>query len=82
MSFEIRRSGRFKMAALARMADGVSRLVLREDYPAIDVVIAVGNLRQTACEMFPGRDDLFEMVYVSRFRRLWRQFRGGQAAPF
>jgi hypothetical protein len=73
--------GRQKMARLARLADRVSVLVLREDYPEIDVVIAVENLRQTAAEMFPGRQELFEMIYASRFRRLWTQFRGG-AAPF
>jgi len=70
------------MALLARMADRVSVLVLREDYPAIDVVIEIENLRSAAREMFPGCERFFEMVYVSRFRRLWRQFRGGSDAPF
>jgi len=74
--------GRLKMARLARLADRVSVLVLREDYPEIDVVIAVENLRETASEMFPGTERLFEMIYLSRFRRLWRQFRGGGEAPF
>lgn len=73
---------REKMAELARQADRVSMLVLRDDYPDIDVTIAVESLRQTAEDMFPGRDDLFEMVYVSRFRRLWKQFRRGAGAPF
>ena len=75
-------SGRLKMAELARLADRVSVCVLSESYPEIDVVIAVENLRETAHEMYPDRDDLFEMIYVSRFRRLWQQFRGGQRAPF
>lgn len=74
-------SGRLKMAALARLADRVSVLVLREDYPEIDVVLAIEDLREKAGELFPGRQDLFEMIYTSRFRRLWTQFRGG-AAPF
>jgi hypothetical protein len=73
---------RERMAELSRMADQVSTLVLRDDYPEIDITIAVENLRQAAGELFPGRDDLFEMVYVSRFRRLWEQFRGGDEAPF
>lgn len=74
--------GRLEMARLARLADRVSVLVLREDYPEIDVTIAVENLRETAAGMFPGTESLFEMIYVSRFRRLWKQWRGGAEAPF
>ncbi|MCD6404651.1 MAG: hypothetical protein J7M19_02370 [Planctomycetes bacterium] len=74
--------GREKMARLARLADRVSVLILREDYPDIDLVLAVDNLRETALGMFPGRGDLFEMIYASRFRRLWSQFRTGAGPPF
>ena len=74
--------GRRRMAALARLADRVSVLILRDDYPAIDVVIEVSNLRETAEEMFPGTRRLFDMIYLSRFRRLWDQFRSGEGAPF
>ncbi|GAF73622.1 unnamed protein product, partial [marine sediment metagenome] len=28
-------------------------------------------------ELFPSRMDLFEMIYESRFDRLWEQFREG-----
>ena len=73
---------RLDMARLARLADAVSLLVLREDYPGIDVVIAIENLRRTAIELFPDSRSLFEMIYVSRFRRLWRQFRCAGDAPF
>lgn len=73
---------RCKMAELARQADRVSVLVLRDDYPEIDVILAIEGLRQVAEGLFPGREDLFEMVYVSRFRRLWDQFRRRGEAPF
>lgn len=73
-------AGRLKMARLARMADRISVLVLREDYPQIDVVLALENLRETAEEMFPGSGELFEMIYVARVRRLWEQFRGPYVA--
>jgi len=26
--------------------------------------------------MYPDREDLYEMIYESRFQRLWDQFRG------
>jgi len=72
---------RESMARLSRLADRVAVLVLRDDYPEIDVVIAFENLRETAEAMFPGTGELFEMIYSSRMRRLWKQFRGGEA-PF
>jgi hypothetical protein len=25
-------------------------------------------------DLFPGKDDLFRLIYQSRFRRLWEQF--------
>jgi len=74
--------GREKMRELARLADRVSVLVLADWYPEVDAIIAVENLRETAREMFPGSDELFDMVYLSRFRRLWEQFRGRGRAPF
>ena len=82
MSNAMEHPGRRKMARLGRLADRVSVLVLREDYPEIDVVLAVESLRERALEMFPGTANLFEMIYASRFRRLWRQFRGGGVPPF
>lgn len=82
MERHVEHPGRLEMARLARLADRVSVLVLREDYPAIDVIIAVENLRETAAGMFPGTERLFEMIYVSRFRRLWKQWRGASEAPF
>jgi len=73
---------RVKMAELARMADRVSVLVLSDCYPEIDVIVAVENLREEAMLMFPGTRQLFDMVYLSRFRRLWDQFRCSGRAPF
>ncbi len=70
------------MRQLARQADRVCSIVLMECYPDIDVVVAVENLRETASMMFPGREGLFDMIYLSRFRRLWQQFRGATDAPF
>jgi len=50
------------------------------DYPAIDVVIEIGKLKRFVQAHFEGRDSLFEMIYGSRFRRLWRQFRSPRDA--
>jgi len=74
--------GREKMDHLGRLADGVSSLILRSDYPDIDVVVAVSNFRERALNMYPDREGLLEMIYISRFRRLWDQFRESGRAPF
>jgi len=35
------------------------------------------DLRAQALSLFPDRMDLYDMVYESRFDRLWQQFRPG-----
>ena len=59
-----------------RRADRIASLIVGCDYPAIDVVIEVRRLKEFADGVLPGRRRLFEMIYESRFRRLWQQFRG------
>ncbi len=68
---------------LQRRADRIGSLIVATDYPAIDVVIEIGKLREFAREHFPDRMGLFGMVYEARFRRLWEQFRAdeGEALP-
>lgn len=60
---------------LQRMADRICSRILDEDYPDIDIEIAIENLREQATTWFPGREDLFRMIYESRFDRLRQQFR-------
>jgi len=56
-------------------ADRISRLILDSDLPWIDVMIQIDRLRRMVSEQFRGKEDLFDLIYVSRFQRLWRQFR-------
>ncbi len=60
---------------LQQMADRVCSRILDHDYPDIDIEIAIGNLRETAAAWFPDRQELFRMIYESRFERLRQQFR-------
>lgn len=62
-------------------ADEICRLIADPEYPAIDIVIAVGNLRDWCLAHMPGKEALFEMIYVGRFHRVWRDFRPGEEAP-
>lgn len=60
---------------LQREADRVCSLIVASDYPAVDVTIEIRKVREFARERFAGRMGLFDLVYGSRFRRLWGQFR-------
>ena len=71
----LRREARRKMKIIKTMADRVCRHILRSDYPGIDIEIEKGHLRDKVVELFPDRIELYEMIYESRFNRLWRQFR-------
>jgi hypothetical protein len=69
---------RGRRAELRHGADHVCQLILHDSVPSIDVLLAAGSFRLRARELFPGDQELLERVYGSRFRRLWRQFRGGE----
>lgn len=68
-------SRRNDMKELSRMADRVCVLILNSDYPDVDVEIEREKVRQRCEQLFPDRMDLFELIYESRFERLWQQFR-------
>jgi len=63
------------LRAFQYKADDISRLILNTDLPWIDIEIQIEKLRRRAESLFPRKKELFELVYVSRFRRLWEQWR-------
>ena len=67
-----------KMDNLKRQADRISFLIVASDYPEIDIHIEEENLREECARLFPDRNELFEMIYAARFRRLMAQFRPGK----
>ena len=60
---------------LAKMADRVCSLIVTSDYPDVDVAIEKEKVRARCEELFPDRMELYEMIYESRFQRLWDQWR-------
>ncbi len=60
---------------LKRAAERICALILIDDYPEIDIEIEKANLKRRVREMFPDKVRLYEMIYESRFRRLWEQWR-------
>ena len=62
-------------------AERIASLIIASDYPAIDIVIEIRKLRRFVEDNMPEKVRLFEMVYESRFRRLWKQFRQDGEGP-
>lgn len=60
---------------IRRKADRICSLILSSDYPDVDIDIEIRNLHHWCERHLPDRLDLFELVYLSRFRRLRDQFR-------
>jgi len=64
------------MRDFQRMADRVCFLILSSNLPAIDIQIEKSKVRERCLELYPDREWLYDMIYKSRFDRLWEQFRG------
>jgi hypothetical protein len=64
-----------KLAAFQRKADKIAFLIVASDYERIDVEIEKSELREECARLFPDKLDLYDMIYESRFQRLWEQFR-------
>ena len=60
---------------LQRMVDRVCSLIVASDYPEVDIELEIEKVRERCRQLFPDKTDLFEMIYASRFKRLWDQFR-------
>jgi hypothetical protein len=64
-----------RLGELQRAADRVSFLIVATDCPRVDIDIQRAELRRRCKTLFPDKMDLFDLLYESRFRRLWEQFR-------
>jgi hypothetical protein len=62
------------LEALSREADRIVNLILHTSLPRVDIEIQIENFRQECLRRYPDRADLFEMVYASRFERIWKQW--------
>jgi len=65
---------RAAMDALAREADRIVTLILHSDLPRVDVDIQIANFREACLRQFPDGEALFDMIYASRFERIWEQW--------
>lgn len=61
--------------ALQRQADRICEMIVSGDTALIDIEIQQAALREAVARTFPDKQALYHLLYESRFRRLWQQFR-------
>jgi nucleoside-triphosphatase len=61
--------------ALQRQADRICEMIVSGDTPLIDIEIHQAALREAVARTFPDKQALYQLLYETRFRRLWQQFR-------
>ena len=64
-----------KVGELQRLVNRVCFLIVSTDYPEVDIEIEKEKVKNRCRDLFPDKMELYEIVYESRFRRLWEQFR-------
>lgn len=64
-----------KAREIQQTASRICQMILDESCPEVDIEIAKSKLREKVTELFPEKLSLYEMIYESRFNRLWEQFR-------
>jgi len=65
---------REQLDALARESERIITLILHTNMPRVDIDIQIENFREECLRRFPDSEDLFEMIYAARFRRIWEQW--------
>jgi nucleoside-triphosphatase len=60
---------------LQRLADRICEMIVSGQAPHIDIEIQQEALRREVSRVFPDKEALYPLLYESRFRRLWQQFR-------
>lgn len=58
-----------------RLRDDIVRGAVRGDAELVRRMSALDSFRR---DRFPDKAELFDMVYMGRFRRLWEQFGAGR----
>ena len=68
------RRAREGLDELSRQSDRIVNLILYSSLPRVDIEIQIEQFREECLRRYPGSEDLFEMIYASRFRRIWQQW--------
>ena len=64
-----------KALEIQSAASRICQMILDDSCAEVDIEIAKEKLKERVAELFPDKITVYEMVYESRFKRLWDQFR-------
>lgn len=64
-----------RVRSLQRQADRICEMIVSGEAAEIDLEIQQAKLRDVVARWFPDKQGLYQLLYESRFRRLWQQFR-------
>ena len=68
---------RSKAREIQEDAEVICGMILNDQCPDVDIEIARKELEEKVLEYFPDKMETYRMIYDSRFKRLWDQFRTG-----
>ena len=63
-----------RMSRLRTIVDVTSNLIMQSGFRRSEAEALVDFAREKVLELFPGREETFEIVYTRRFRRLIDEF--------
>lgn len=64
-----------RIRTIQREADRICEMIVTGELAEIDLEIQQAKLRDTVARLFPDKQNLYHLLYESRFKRLWQQFR-------
>lgn len=64
-----------KLEKLKSKVDKICTMILSKEYKKVDIEIEKNKFRKKFLRIFPDKEKLYNMIYESRFKRLWEQFR-------
>ncbi len=62
-----------KIKRLRLIVDLSMNVIAQGDMPVEDASHMVGNVRKIALNLFPGKEEAFDLIYRPRFQRLIRE---------
>ncbi|MFW6081999.1 MAG: hypothetical protein ACOC7W_08790 [Desulfosalsimonas sp.] len=62
-----------RMQALRRLVDECARALAEQDLSREQAEIRIENTREQVLELFPGKEEQFELIYRPRFERIIRE---------
>jgi hypothetical protein len=68
-----------KIDEIKRSSERIAFLIVSSDYPKPDIELEKAKLKELIEKLFPEKAHLYDLIYESRFKRLWEQFREGEA---